>query len=177
MRAVPTPASWARLEGCRTELRRPPIDVTPFHWELEFEDVFNRPDPGFDAIIGHPPFAGKNTIAAGHAAAYPDWLKTLHPGAHGNADLAAHFFRRAYGLLRRGGAFGLIATNTIRQGDTRETGLARILAEGGTIFRAVSRYRWEGEAAVVVAQVFVAKGPQAGRQCWMTSRCAASRPI
>ncbi|WP_294274114.1 DNA methyltransferase [uncultured Sphingomonas sp.] len=153
-----TPASWARLEGCRAELRRPPIDVTPFHWELEFEDVFNRPDPGFDAIIGNPPFAGKNTIAAGHAAAYPDWLKTLHPGAHGNADLAAHFFRRAYGLLRRGGAFGLIATNTIRQGDTRETGLARILAEGGTIFRAVSRYRWEGEAAVVVAQVFVAKG-------------------
>ena len=153
-----TPASWARLEGCRAELRRPPIDVTPFHWELEFEDVFNRPDPGFDAIIGNPPFAGKNTIAAGHAAAYPDWLKTLHPGAHGNADLAAHFFRRAYGLLRRGGAFGLIATNTIRQGDTRETGLARILADGGTIFRAVSRYRWEGEAAVVVAQVFVTKG-------------------
>lgn len=153
-----TPASWARLEGCRAELRRPPIDVTPFHWELEFEDVFNRPDPGFDAIIGNPPFAGKNTIEAGHAAAYPDWLKTLHPGAHGNADLAAHFFRRAYGLLRRGGAFGLIATNTIRQGDTRETGLARILAEGGTIFRAVSRYRWEGEAAVVVAQVFVTKG-------------------
>jgi len=154
----PSPANWARLQACRDELRRPPIDVTPFHWELEFEDVFNRPDPGFDAIVGNPPFAGKNTIAAGHAAAYPDWLKTLHPGAHGNADLAAHFFRRAYGLLRRGGAFGLIATNTIRQGDTRETGLARILAEGGTIFRAVSRYRWEGEAAVVVAQVFVAKG-------------------
>ncbi|MFV0921398.1 Eco57I restriction-modification methylase domain-containing protein [Sphingomonas parapaucimobilis] len=155
----PSPANWARLQACRDELRRPPIDVTPFHWELEFEDVFNRPDPGFDAIVGNPPFAGKNTIAAGHAAAYPDWLKTLHPGAHGNADLAAHFFRRAYGLLRRGGAFGLIATNTIRQGDTRETGLARILAEGGTIFRAVSRYRWEGEAAVVVAQVFVSKGP------------------
>ncbi|MGW8135619.1 Eco57I restriction-modification methylase domain-containing protein [Sphingomonas zeae] len=154
----PTPASWARLQACRDELRTAPIDVTGFHWELEFEDVFNRPDPGFDAIIGNPPFAGKNTIAAGHAAAYPDWLKTLHPGAHGNADLAAHFFRRAYGLLRRGGAFGLIATNTIRQGDTRETGLARILAEGGTIFRAVSRYSWEGEAAVVVAQVFVTKG-------------------
>ena len=153
-----SPTGWEWLRARREDLRRPPIDMTPFHWELEFEDVFNRPDPGFDAIIGNPPFAGKNTIAAGHAAAYPDWLKTLHPGAHGNADLAAHFFRRAYGLLRRGGAFGLIATNTIRQGDTRETGLARILAEGGTIFRAVSRYRWEGEAAVVVAQVFVAKG-------------------
>ena len=155
---APTAASWARLAAWREELRAGPIGITSFHWELEFEDVFNRPNPGFDAIIGNPPFAGKNTIAAGHAAAYPDWLKALHPGAHGNADLVAHFFRRAFSLLRRGGTFGLIATNTIRQGDTRDTGLTRILGDGGTIYRTVSRHRWEGEAAVVVAQVFVCRG-------------------
>jgi hypothetical protein len=120
--------------------------------------VFARANPGFDAIVGNPPFAGKNTIASGHPLAYPDWLKTLHPGAHGNADLVAHFFRRAFGLLRKGGAMGLIATNTIRQGDTRDTGLRRIIADGGTIYRAVSRAAWEGEAAVVVAQVFICRG-------------------
>ena len=155
---APTPESWAQLATWQAALRAPPIGIEAFHWELAFEDVFSRPNPGFDAIIGNPPFAGKNTIAAGNAAAYPDWLKTLHDGAHGNADLAAHFFRRAFSLLRIGGAFGLIATNTIRQGDTRDTGLTRILADGGTIPRAVSRHVWEGEAAVVVAQVFVTKG-------------------
>lgn len=156
---APGPESWARLARWQAELRAAPIGIESFHWELAFEDVFSRPNPGFDAIIGNPPFAGKNTIAAGHAAAYPDWLKTLHDGAHGNADLAAHFFRRAFSLLRTGGAFGLIATNTIRQGDTRDSGLARILTDGGTITRAVSRHVWEGEAAVVVAQVFVRRGP------------------
>lgn len=155
---APSDASWARLEAWQRALRAEPIGVAPFHWELEFEDVFARSNPGFDAIVGNPPFAGKNTVAAGHAAAYPDWLKALHPGAHGNADLCAHFFRRVFALLRRGGAFGLIATNTIRQGDTRETGLSRILADGGTITRAVSRHQWEGDAAVVVAQVFVQRG-------------------
>ncbi len=155
---APGAASWAQLVEWQAALRAPPIGITSFHWELAFEDVFARPDPGFDAIIGNPPFAGKNTIAAGHAAAYPDWLKTLHAGAHGNADLSAHFFRRAFGLLRTGGSFGLIATNTIRQGDTRETGLTRILRDGGVIYRAVSRHVWEGEAAVVVAQVFVRRG-------------------
>lgn len=155
---APGPDSWAQLTAWQAALRAPPIGIDSFHWELAFDDVFNRPNPGFDAIIGNPPFAGKNTIAAGHAAAYPDWLKTLHDGAHGNADLAAHFFRRAFSLLRVGGAFGLIATNTIRQGDTRDTGLTRILADGGTITRAVSRHVWEGEAAVVVAQAFVTKG-------------------
>lgn len=154
---APSPASWAQLEILRNRLRDTPIGITSFHWELEFNDVFTRPNPGFDAIVGNPPFAGKNTIASGHPLAYPDWLKTLHPGAHGNADLAAHFFRRAYGLLRRGGAMGLIATNTIRQGDTRDTGLTRIVADGGVIYRAISRQPWEGEAAVVVAQVFVQK--------------------
>lgn len=155
---APSAASWARLAQWQAALRALPVGVASFHWELAFEDVFTRPDPGFDAIIGNPPFAGKNTIAAGHADAYPDWLKALHPGAHGNADLSAHFFRRAFSLLRRGGSFGLIATNTIRQGDTRDTGLTRILAEGGVIDSAVSRHRWEGDAAVVVAQVFVRRG-------------------
>ena len=62
-------------------------------------------------------------------------------------------------MLRDGGAFGLIATNTIGQGDTRETGLAEILKAGGTITRAVKRYQWPNEsAAVIVSIVHVAKG-------------------
>ncbi len=118
--------------------------------------VFRR-ESGFDAIVGNPPFAGKNTTIAGNRAHYLPWLQTLHEGAHGNADLVAHFFRRAFGLLREGGAFGLIATNTIRQGDTRDTGLAVILTQGGAIIRATRRLKWPGEAAVVVSVVHVAK--------------------
>ena len=82
-------------------------------------------------IVGNPPFAGKNTITEGHAAGYLDWLKLIHAESHGNSDLAAHFFRRAFTLLKPGGCFGLIATNTIGQGDTRSTGLRWICANGG----------------------------------------------
>jgi len=32
------------------------------------------------------------------------WLQQAHKGAHGNADLVAHFFRRAFDLLRDGGS-------------------------------------------------------------------------
>ena len=79
-------------------------------------------------------------------------------GAHGNADLVAHFFRRAFSLLRRRGTFGLIATNTIGQGDTRATGLTTILGQGGAISHATRRLKWPGEAAVVVSVVHVRKG-------------------
>ncbi|MGA1802200.1 Eco57I restriction-modification methylase domain-containing protein [Rhizobium sp. HT1-10] len=132
--------------------------ITPFHWQIEFPEVFTRDNGGFDAIVGNPPFAGKNTIIAGSAKNFLPWLQTLHAGAHGNADLVAHFFRRAFGLLRQGGVFGLIATNTIGQGDTRASGLAKIIAEGGVISRATRRLKWPGEAAVVVSVVHIVKG-------------------
>lgn len=148
---------WDSLHQ-RAEAFRHEAGWSPFHWELEFEDVFARERPGFDAMIGNPPFAGKNTISAADGARYLVWLKQLHKGAHGNADLCAHFFRRAFNLLREDGAFGLIATNTICQGDTRQTGLAATLKGGGNIYRALRRYRWPGEAAVVVSQVHAKKG-------------------
>lgn len=127
----------------------------PFHWELEFPEVFDRDNPGFDAIVGNPPFAGKNTLAASTIDHYPAWLQAVHSGAHGNSDVVAHFFRRSFSLTRIGGAFGLIATNTIGQGDTRQSGLTWLLSNGCSIYRATRRIKWPGEAAVIVSLVHV----------------------
>ena len=132
--------------------------VFPFHWELAFPEVFARENPGFDAFVGNPPFAGKNTLRASTREAYPEWLLETYEETHGNADLVAFFFRRAFDKLRSGGAFGLIATNTIAQGDTRGTGLRHICTHGGTIFNARRRVKWPGMAAVVVSVVHVTKG-------------------
>ncbi|GAB4148737.1 MAG: hypothetical protein Fur0046_27280 [Cyanobacteria bacterium J069] len=131
--------------------------VVPFNWEMEFPEVFARANPGFDAIVGNPPFAGKNTTINAHPDGYLDWLKIVHPESHGNADLVAHFFRRAFTLLRTGGTLGLIATNTIAQGDTRSTGLRFICNNGGMIYNATRRYKWPGLAAVVVSVVHIMK--------------------
>jgi hypothetical protein len=90
--------------------------VMPFNWEIEFPEVFDRENGGFDAIVGNPPFAGKNTTTSGNTEGYPDWLKDIYAESHGNSDLVAFFFRRSFDLLRTGGTMGLIATNTIAQG-------------------------------------------------------------
>ncbi|NDJ26127.1 N-6 DNA methylase [Nostoc sp. B(2019)] len=140
------------------ELRYGEKPVPAFNWEIEFPEVFDRQNPGFDAIVGNPPFAGKNTTINAHASGYQDWLKVVNPESHGNADLVAHFFRRAFSLLRQSGCFGLIATNTIAQGDTRSTGLRYICEQGGTIYNAQKRMKWPGLAAVVVSVIHVFKG-------------------
>jgi hypothetical protein len=60
--------------------------------------------------------------------------------------------------LRSDASFGLIASNTIRQGATREGALAKIIADGATIYRAVNRLKWPGEAGVVVSVVHCKTG-------------------
>jgi hypothetical protein len=142
------------LEGWRHA--EPPL--APFHWEIEFPEVFERENPGFDAIVGNPPFMGGSKISSTLGTAYLAWLLHLHEEAHGNGDIVAHFFRRAFDFIRKEGAFGLIATNTIAQGDTRSTGLRWICEHGGEIYCARKRVKWPGLAAVVVSVLHVMKG-------------------
>ena len=138
----------------------PPL--VPFHWEVEFPEVFDREKGGFDALVGNPPFMGGTIISTKLGASYRDWLHFAFPKARGRCDLVAFFFRRAFQLGRNDGALGLIATNTVAQGDTRTGGLRWICEHGGEIYHAQTRVRWPGSAAVVVSAVHVWKGPFKG---------------
>ena len=153
-----TTAHRERLAGKRKG--HPPL--APFHWEIEFPEVFDRKNPGFDAFVGNPPFAGHVSVVSTNVAHYTEWLRNIHPETIGKCDVVAHFFRRAFCLLRDRGTMGLIATNTIGQGDTRSTGLRWICRHGGEIYRARRRYQWPGQAAVVVSIVHAAKGQLLG---------------
>ncbi|WP_438006402.1 type IIL restriction-modification enzyme MmeI [Sorangium sp. So ce321] len=148
--------------------------IPVFHWMVEFPEVFyvERPDPlnkhrgnraasSMNAFLGNPPFLGKNGIAESNGQCYVPWLLAVHPGAHGNADLAAHFFRRADSLIGSHGMLGFIATNTIAQGDTRASGLQHLVAGGAIIYEATKSLPWPGQAAVAVSVVHAAKGTPA----------------
>jgi len=157
--ALGSATGWDAARNMIEKLGEGKHTVKPFHWEIEFPEVFDGENPGFDSFVGNPPFAGKNTITAGNKLGYLDWLKVISPGAHGNADLAAHFFRRAYAFLRSFGTFGLIATDTISQGDTRETGLEFLLTKANAkIYRAQRRIVWPGQAQTLVSTIHIYKG-------------------
>src|SRR5207249_1919784 len=81
-----------------------------------------------------------------------------------------YFFRCAFSHIRYTGAFGLIATNTIAQGDTRTTGLGWLRANGAIIFAARRRVLWPiPGAAVIVSAVHVAKRSPP-RECHLDGR-------
>jgi hypothetical protein len=152
-----TTVAWDKLAATATKLHQAPHPLPPFHWEIEFPEVFAREQGGFDAIVGNPPFLGGKSISTNFGNCYSYWLEQIHPGGTRSADIVAHFIRRAFGLLSQVGSFGLVATKTIRQGDTRETGLAPILAAGGHIRRVLRRLKWPGEASVMVSIIHVSR--------------------
>lgn len=136
--------------------------VKPLHWPLEFPEVVVERG-GFDAFVGNPPFMGGRKIRGALGERYLWWLtESLCEGASGNADLCAFFFLRIHTLVSPQGGYGLIATNTIAQGDTREVGLERLLLAGAQIYRAVPSLKWPGTANLEVSQVWARRSAYQG---------------
>jgi len=130
----------------------------PFHWPLEFPEVF-LDRCGFDAFVCNPPFMGGQKITGNLGVEYRDYMvEHVARGKRGSADLCSYFFLRAALLLREGGQLGFLATNTIAQGDTREVGLDQLTAMGCVLPRAVPSRKWPGTANLEVAHVWLRKG-------------------
>jgi hypothetical protein len=146
-----------------------------FHWALEFPEVF-LDRGGFDAFIGNPPFKGGQHLTGLFGKAYREYLvEHLAGGRRGSADLCAYFFLRAWSLLGKGGTFGLVGINTVKEGDSREVGLDQIIGEGCKIIRGVSDQPWVGDASLQYVQVWGVGGPGKGNPTLMISWSRVSR--
>lgn len=80
-------------------------DKKPFNWKEEFPEVFNRPNPGFDVIIGNPPYI-KEFV---NKSAF-DGLRDS-PYYQGKMDLWTLFACKGIDLLRNDGVLSFIAPN------------------------------------------------------------------
>ncbi|GAB3119822.1 hypothetical protein GCM10027160_34590 [Streptomyces calidiresistens] len=131
-----------------SELPEGSLERRPVHWPLAFPEVFTE-HGGFDAIIGNPPFLGGQKLTGTMGEAYREYMVDyLANGKRGSADLVAYFELRAHQLLNHRGQTGLIATNTLAQGDTREVGLDQ-LETRSTIRRAIKSARWPSKSAAL----------------------------
>ena len=124
-----------------------------FHWEFEFPEVFER--GGFSAFVGNPPFLGGTRISTEYGDKYLAFLRQGYPSFKNRADLCSLFFIQSHQKSQDRAAIGLIATNTISQGDTKEAGLETILLKDVEIFRALSSISWPGQANVYISVVHI----------------------
>ena len=111
--------------------RRP--DVEAFHWELEFPEVFfdfthRRPEGGFDAVIGNPPYDVLSEKETGkdlaQLRAFLQGQATYKPSFRDKNNLYKLFICRALDLLADGGRLGFITPMAIL-GDHQAADLRR----------------------------------------------------
>ena len=101
-----------------------PEPIRPFHWPLEFPEVMDN--GGFSAVVSNPPFMGGQTLTGRLGEDLREYLiNYIGRGKRGSADLCSYFLLRDLSVARKG-RVGIIATNTIAQGDTREVGLDQV---------------------------------------------------
>ncbi|PSG97693.1 restriction endonuclease [Thermoplasmatales archaeon SW_10_69_26] len=93
-----------------------------FHWQLEFpiafyeQDGSRQEDPGFDAIIGNPPYAEIQRIPEKQR----DYYRATYKTPTGNYDIYVIFVEKGTDLLRGSGRFGFILPNKIFRVDYGE---------------------------------------------------------
>jgi len=133
----------------------------PFHWPLEFPEVFVSERSGFNAFVGNPPFLG-NRLWKGSMGEKLQWQCQMILGTSpGKIDLSIVFHRRVVDLLRVDGCYGLLATSNIAEGSAVGVGLG-VIVQNGDIYFSRKGMPWPGTAAVVVAVICFIKGRWAG---------------
>ena len=134
--------------GWLDEWRYAKQPLVPFHWEIEFPEVFERENPGFDAIVGNPPFLGGKRISAVLGDIYLSALGIMAPFSSKNVDLCGYFHVRSGFLLRQSGCYGLIATERVLIGESKTRCLDWLSTHSGTFYRESRGLPWPGDASV-----------------------------
>lgn len=87
-------------------------DKKPFNWQAEFPEVFDRSNPGFDIVIGNPPYIDSEMMTR----TMPEdrnYISTKYKVAKGNWDIFCVFIEQALNLCREDGYQSFIIPNKL----------------------------------------------------------------
>lgn len=93
--------------------------IKTFHWIFEFPEVFLRGNPGFDIVLGNPPYGDiLNDVEKEIVKTiYPFKVALTEKSLKGSHNAAAIFIERSYSIMKHTGKFSFIVPNTIARKD------------------------------------------------------------
>lgn len=92
-----------------------PLKYRLFDWPDEFPHVFQRNNPGFDLIIGNPPYEVLSGNLTGRARLREEinYYRANYQSCHRKINTYRLMMERAVNLLRNGGVLGFLVPSTI----------------------------------------------------------------
>ena len=99
------------IESVRNNIRQG-NSLSSYNWAVDFSGIVSRENPGFDVILGNPPYG--NILSKDER----DFIKANYPfnvggSRTGTWNSAAHFIVRVSMLLRQNGELGFLIPNSI----------------------------------------------------------------
>jgi hypothetical protein len=82
-------------------------------WKSEFPEVFSGRNPGFDVLVGNPPYVNARVLSQTRSPSLRAHLRRRYRCATKAYDLYVLFVERAWEWLREGGRCGMIVPNKI----------------------------------------------------------------
>jgi predicted type IV restriction endonuclease len=102
--------------------------INVFSWESAFPKIFKGPNPGFDVVIGNPPYINIRTMQEWAPVEVEYYKKRYSSAGKGSYDIYVVFVEKGLGLLRKGGRLGYILPSKFFSTDYGEP-LRRLLSE------------------------------------------------
>ena len=116
----------AQLENKSLPLEtRAHTNIQFFDWRMMFTEVFDNDQPGFDIVIGNPPFIDSETMTKVMPELRELYAK-LYSCAKGNWDIFVLFIELGMILLKSGGVYSFIIPNKLIAAKYTETLRTRI---------------------------------------------------
>lgn len=144
----------------------PPLvpPARPLDWHAAFPAVLGGPQPGFDAVLGNPPYVNIRLLKQNRGGSVQAYFRRRYRCARGAYDLYVLFIEKAWELLRPGGICGFVVPNKLATADYARA-CRSLLREHATVLRVadVSPLRVFAEAAVYPYLIVWRKGA-AGEQ-------------
>jgi SAM-dependent methyltransferase len=132
----------------------PALPLDTLDKNIVCEDALFTKWPKADAIIGNPPFLGGHLMRQELGEEYAEKAFAKFPEIKNQQiDFACYWFRLSHEHMNQRGRAGLVGTNSISQGKSRDASLSYIDQNGGYIHEAISSQTWSGEAKVFVSIV------------------------
>jgi len=82
-----------------------------FLWKLYFAEVFQRENPGFDVVIGNPPYFSIDPKLKRISNSDFETYKKIYKTFRGQTDVLVFFYEKGYELLRTDGVLSFISKN------------------------------------------------------------------
>ena len=149
------------------ELTEPALPLDTLDNNIVCQDALFNEWQQADAIIGNPPFLGGKHMKTTLGDSYVDRIFDKFPNLK-DSDFCTYWFTVAHNNLNDNGRAGLVGTNSISQGKSRNASLNYIVKNNGYIHEAISTQPWSGEAQVYVSIVNWSK--KESEQCYLDNQ-------